>query len=240
MAHLASVGSHAINGVAALHTELLKRTVLSDFHRVMPEKFFNVTNGVTPRRWIALSNPKLSALITRHIGDRWIADLEDELQRLEPLAADIGFQQDWQAVKADNKRALAGLIKERTGIVVDPHSLFDIQVKRLHEYKRQHLNVLYLVTLYNRLRRASGAAGTPRTVIFGGKAAPGYRMAKLIIKLINSVADGRQSATRSSRRLSRWCSCPTSTSRTASACIRPPICRNRSPRQARKRRAPAT
>jgi starch phosphorylase len=188
MAHLASVGSHAINGVAALHTELLKRTVLSDFYRVAPEKFLNVTNGVTPRRWIALSNPKLSALITRHIGDRWVADLEEELERLEPLAADVGFQRDWQAVKADNKRALAGLIKERTGIIVEQDSLFDIQVKRLHEYKRQHLNVLYLVTLYNRLRRGSGAAGTPRTVIFGGKAAPGYRMAKLIIKLINSVA----------------------------------------------------
>ena len=188
MAHLASVGSHAINGVAALHTELLKQTVLRDFHRVSPEKFLNVTNGVTPRRWIALSNPKLSALITRHIGDRWIANLENELEHLEPLAGDIDFQRDWQAVKADNKRDLAGLIKERTGIIVDPHSLFDIQVKRLHEYKRQHLNVLYLVTLYNRLRRASGAAATPRTVIFGGKAAPGYRMAKLIIKLINSVA----------------------------------------------------
>jgi glycogen phosphorylase len=188
MAHLASVGSHAINGVAALHTELLKQTVLGDFYRVAPEKFFNITNGVTPRRWIALSNPKLSVLISRHIGDRWIANLEDELGRLEPLAVDTGFQRDWQAVKADNKRALAGLIKERTGIIVDPRSLFDIQVKRLHEYKRQHLNVLYLVTLYNKLKRASGIAGTPRTVIFGGKAAPGYRMAKLIIKLINSVA----------------------------------------------------
>jgi starch phosphorylase len=188
MAHLASVGSHAINGVAALHTELLKRTVLSDFHSVAPEKFLNVTNGVTPRRWIALSNPKLSALITRHIGDRWIADLEDEIEHLEPLAAAHDFQRDWQAVKADNKRALAGLINDRTGIVVDPHSLFDIQVKRLHEYKRQHLNALYVITLYNRLKRASGDAGTPRTVIFGGKAAPGYRMAKLIIKLINSVA----------------------------------------------------
>ena len=188
MAHLASVGSHAINGVAALHTELLKRTVLRDFHRVSPEKFLNVTNGVTPRRWIALSNPNLSALITRHIGDRWIANLEDELKHLEPLASDIDFQRDWQAVKADNKRNLAGFIKERTGVIVDPHSLFDIQVKRLHEYKRQHLNLLYLVTLYNRLRRDSSAAGPPRTVIFGGKAAPGYRMAKLIIKLINSVA----------------------------------------------------
>jgi glycogen phosphorylase len=188
MAHLASVGSHAINGVAALHTQLLKQTVLGDFHKVAPEKFLNVTNGVTPRRWIALSNPKLSALITRHIGDRWIADLEGELKRLESLAVDLNFQRDWRAVKVDNKRALAGLIKERTSIMVDPHSLFDIQVKRLHEYKRQHLNVLYLVTLYNRLRRASRATETPRTVIFGGKAAPGYRMAKLIIKLINSVA----------------------------------------------------
>jgi len=188
MAHLASVGSHAINGVAALHTELLKQTLLSDFHRVAPEKFFNVTNGVTPRRWIALSNPNLSALITRKIGDRWLADLEHELEHLEPLAVDADFQKDWQAIKADNKRVLAGLIKERTGIIVDPHSLFDIQVKRLHEYKRQHLNVLYLVTLFNRLRRASSAAEIPRTIIFGGKAAPGYRMAKLIIKLINSVA----------------------------------------------------
>jgi glycogen phosphorylase len=188
MAHLASVGCHAINGVAALHTELLKQTVLSDFYRIAPEKFFNVTNGVTPRRWLALCNPKLSALITRHIGEGWTANLEYELERLEPLAADRDFRSDWQAVKADNKRGLAGVIKERTGIMVDPHSLFDIQVKRLHEYKRQHLNVLYLVTLYNRLRRGSAARGTPRTVIFGGKAAPGYRMAKLIIKLINSVA----------------------------------------------------
>ena len=187
MAHLASVGSHAINGVAALHTELLKRTVLGDFYKVAPQKFLNVTNGVTPRRWLALSNPKLSALITRHIGDGWIANLEEELERLEPLAVDSNFRRDWQAVKADNKLALAGVIKERTGIIVDPHSLFDIQVKRLHEYKRQHLNVLYLVTLYNRLRHTSAAAGTPRTVIFGGKAAPAYRMAKLIIKLINSV-----------------------------------------------------
>jgi starch phosphorylase len=187
MAHLASVGSHAINGVAALHTELLKQTVLSDFFRVAPEKFFNVTNGVTPRRWLALSNPKLSALITRHIGEEWVANLEGEIEQLERLAADGNFRRDWQTVKADNKLALAGFIKERTGIIVDPRSLFDIQVKRLHEYKRQHLNVLYLVTLYNRLRRASAAAGTSRTVIFGGKAAPGYRMAKLIIKLINSV-----------------------------------------------------
>jgi starch phosphorylase len=187
MAHLACVGSHAINGVAALHSDLLKETVLRDFYTVSPEKFFNVTNGVTPRRWIVLSNPKLAALVTSRIGERWIASLEDELRRLEPLAEDDGFQAEWQAVKADNKQALAEFIHGRTGITVNPHSLFDIQVKRLHEYKRQHLNVLYVITLYNRLRRGV-TSGTPRTVIFGGKAAPGYRMAKLIIKLINSVA----------------------------------------------------
>jgi glycogen phosphorylase len=188
MAHLACVGSHAINGVAALHSELLKQTVLRDFNLVAPEKFFNVTNGVTPRRWMALCNPKLSALVSSRIGDRWIASLEEELARLEPHADDAGFQSEWRAVKADNKRTLAGLIKARTGIVVNPESLFDIQVKRLHEYKRQHLNVLYVISLYNRLRQGAVTPATPRTVIFGGKAAPGYRMAKLIIRLINRVA----------------------------------------------------
>ncbi len=187
MAHLASVGSHAINGVAALHSELLKQTVMRDFYAVAPEKFFNVTNGVTPRRWMVLSNPRLSALITGRIGDGWISRLEEELERIAPLADDSGFQSEWRAVKAENKRDLARLISARTGITIDPRSLFDIQVKRLHEYKRQHLNVLYLITQYNRLRR-DPTAHTPRTVIFGGKAAPGYRMAKLIIKLINSVA----------------------------------------------------
>src|SRR3989449_1414805 len=189
MAHLASVGSHAINGVAALHTDLLKKTVLHDFYELWPEKFHNVTNGVTPRRWMVLSNPQLAGLITTHIGDRWVSHLEDELRRLEPLADDAAFQREWRKVKAENKRALAAVIKDRTGVVVDPDSLFDIQVKRLHEYKRQHLNVLHVVTLYNRLKAGRGAAVTPRTVIFGGKAAPGYMMAKLIIKLINAVAD---------------------------------------------------
>ena len=201
MAHLASVGSHAINGVAALHSDLLKQTVLRDFHAVMPAKFFNVTNGVTPRRWIALSNPRLSALITSRIGDRWIASLEDELQRLAPFAEDSTFQREWQAVKAANKRALADIIRNRTGVVVDPQSLFDIQVKRLHEYKRQHLNVLYVITLYNRLRRQATGSGSPRTVIFGGKAAPGYRIAKLIIKLINAVASAIAQDRRVSDRL---------------------------------------
>jgi starch phosphorylase len=190
MAHLATVGSHAINGVAALHTDLLKQTVLRDFHQLAPRKFLNVTNGVTPRRWIALSNPALSSLITRHIGDRWVAATEHEFHRLEPLAVDPGFQHEWREVKAANKQALAEFIKDRAALEVDVQSLFDVQVKRLHEYKRQHLNVLHLITLYNRLKRTCGAATMMlRTVIFGGKAAPGYRMAKLIIKLITAVAD---------------------------------------------------
>ena len=191
MAHLASAGSHAINGVAALHSDLLKETVLRDFYTIAPEKFLNVTNGVTPRRWIALSNPGLAALLTRTIGDGWMAGLESQLAQVEPFAADAGFRAEWRAVKAANKSGLAALVRQRTGIVVDPDSLFDIQVKRLHEYKRQHLNALYLITAYNRIVRGAGGAdqAQPRTVIFGGKAAPGYRMAKLIIRLIHGVAD---------------------------------------------------
>jgi len=189
MAHLAAVGSHAINGVAELHSELLRNTVLSDFYRMAPGKFHNVTNGVTPRRWIALSNRRLTALVTSRIGDRWLADLEDELVRIEPLAGDAGFQAEWRAVKAANKQALATILRERTGVTVDPRSLFDVQVKRLHEYKRQHLNVLHVATLYNRIRNGAVTDPAARTIIFGGKAAPGYRMAKLIIKLINSVAE---------------------------------------------------
>ena len=189
MAHLASAGSHAINGVAALHSDLLKETVLRDFNTVSPEKFRNVTNGVTPRRWIVLSNPGLATLLTRTIGNEWISDLESQLALIEPWATDTQFQADWRAVKASNKNQLASLIRQRTGIVVDPQSLFDVQVKRFHEYKRQHLNVLYLITAYNRIRRGASDREVPRTVIFGGKAAPGYRMAKLIIRLIHGVAD---------------------------------------------------
>ena len=188
MANLACVGSHAVNGVARLHSDLLKETVLRDFAELWPEKFTNVTNGVTPRRFLRLSNPKLAALITRAIGDRWIKHLED-LRRLEPFAGDPEFRREWREVKHANKSALAGLIRQRTGIELSPEALFDIQVKRLHEYKRQHLNVLHIITLYNRLRRNAALAVPPRAFIFGGKAAPGYYMAKLIIKLINSVAD---------------------------------------------------
>ncbi|MGD8663491.1 MAG: glycogen/starch/alpha-glucan family phosphorylase, partial [Desulfobacterales bacterium] len=188
MANLACVGSHAINGVAALHTELVKKDVLRDFYEMMPEKFNNKTNGVTPRRFVALSNPGLSRLITRHIGDGWIKNL-DELRGLEAFAEQQDFQTEWQSIKRENKRRLAELVRERTRVETDPDSLFDILVKRIHEYKRQHLSVLHIITLYNRIKENPQAAVTPRTFIFGGKAAPGYHLAKLIIKLINGVAD---------------------------------------------------
>jgi starch phosphorylase len=188
MAHLATVGSHAVNGVAELHSELLKRDVLRDFYEFWPEKFHNVTNGVTPRRWIVLSNPGLVSLITKKIGERWIKHLED-LRKLEPFADDARFRNKWNLVKRNNKSELAAIIKERTGTVIDPDSMFDIQVKRIHEYKRQHLKVFHIITLYNRIKRDPGIEIAPRSFIFGGKAAPGYFMAKLIIKLINSVGE---------------------------------------------------
>jgi starch phosphorylase len=188
MAHLASVGSRAINGVAKLHSELLRQGVLRDFYELTPEKFTNVTNGVTPRRFLVLSNPRLAGLITAHIGDGWVKDL-DQLRRLEPLADDAGFRAAWREVKRHNKARLADFLQRRAGVSVEPDTLFDIQVKRLHEYKRQHLNVLHVITLYNRLQREPAAAVPPRTVIFGGKAAPGYYLAKLIIKLIHAVAE---------------------------------------------------
>jgi len=189
MANLACVGSHAVNGVAALHTELLKKTVLHDFHEFFPDKFLNVTNGVTPRRWVALSNPGLTELISSKLGYGWLSNLDTELSGLQCHAASPSFQRKWLAVKQANKEALAAVIRERTGIDVNPASMFDVQVKRIHEYKRQHLNVLHIITLYNRIKRNPRADITPRLFIFGGKAAPGYEMAKLIIKLITSVAD---------------------------------------------------
>jgi starch phosphorylase len=187
MAHLAAVGSHRVNGVARLHSELLIQTVMHDFAELWPEKFCNVTNGVTPRRFVGVSNPPLTQLINGRIGDGWLRDL-DQLRQLEPLADDATFQQQWRDVKLAAKRSLAALIVQRTGVSVNPESLFDIQAKRLHEYKRQHLNVLHILTLYLRLRRDPQAEVPARTFIFGAKAAPGYVMAKLIIKLINAVA----------------------------------------------------
>jgi starch phosphorylase len=188
MAHLATVGGHRVNGVARLHSDLLKKLVMHDFAEMWPEKFCNVTNGVTPRRFVAVSNPGLAQLITSRIGDGWLRDL-DQLRRLEPSADDAQFHQQWRDVKLVAKRALATLIEGRVGVRVNPESLFDIQAKRLHEYKRQHLNVLHILTLYLRLKRDPNADVPARTFIFGAKAAPGYFLAKLIIKLINATAD---------------------------------------------------
>ncbi len=188
MANLACVGSHAINGVATLHTELLKHNLFRDFYELFPEKFSNKTNGVTPRRWILLSNPKLALLITNKIGKGWIKNLE-ELKQLEAFVDNAEFRQAWWQIKHENKQDLAEYILQTTGVEVNCNSLFDVQVKRLHEYKRQHLNVLHIITLYNRIKQNPNLDIVPRTFIFAGKAAPGYWMAKLIIKLINSVAD---------------------------------------------------
>jgi starch phosphorylase len=188
MAYLACVGSHHINGVAELHTELVKRDLLRDFYEMWPEKFVNVTNGVTPRRWVALSNPRQSALTTSKLGDGWVKDL-DELHGLEQFANDGNFRAEWRKVQREVKVELADYIKTQTGVSVDPDSMFDAQVKRIHEYKRQHLNVLHILALYYRLKHNRNPDITPRTFLFGGKAAPGYFMAKLIIKLINAVGE---------------------------------------------------
>ncbi len=188
MAHLAAVGSMAINGVAKLHTELLQETVLKDFYQLWPDKFSNKTNGISPRRFIALANRPLAALLEETIDHGWLRGL-NELNRLEPLAEDAGFRERWRQVKREAKANLADYVKTVIGVEVDPDSMFDIQTKRIHEYKRQHLNLLRIVSLYNRLKHDPSLAPTPRTFSFGGKAAPGDCMAKLIIKLIDSVAD---------------------------------------------------
>ena len=188
MAHLAALGSHAINGVAALHTELLKTNVLRDFYELTPEKFSNKTNGVTPRRWMVLANPGLARLLTARLGAGWIRDLE-KLRRLEPIVSDRELRDEWRAIKLGNKVALSNYMHERLGIVADPQSMLDVLVKRLHEYKRQHLQILHILTLYKRIQRDPDEEVVPRTFVFGGKAAPGYRMAKLIIKLIHSAGE---------------------------------------------------
>jgi starch phosphorylase len=188
MANLACIGSHAINGVAALHTQLLKQDTLNAFALLWPEKFYNKTNGVTPRRWMVLSNPELSKLITSKIGDGWVKDL-GQIQKIEQYVDDPEFCRQWRDIKQANKQRLAEYIFKQRAIEVDVNSIFDVLVKRIHEYKRQHLDVLNIITLYNRIKRDPDLHIVPRTFIFGGKAAPGYFMAKLIIKLINSVAD---------------------------------------------------
>lgn len=186
MAHLAVVGSHTVNGVAALHSELLKTTLFADFNKIYPNKLTNVTNGITPRRWLNQANPELTKLIAQAIGDGFQKDLT-KLVKLTPLADDKDFRKAFRAVKHANKLRLAHKIESLTGVKLNPDSLFDVQIKRIHEYKRQLLNVLHVITLYNRIRKGEENM-TPRTVIFGGKAAPGYWMAKLIIRLINDVA----------------------------------------------------
>jgi starch phosphorylase len=188
MAYLAIVGSHKVNGVAQIHTELMRQTIFADFDRFYPGKIINMTNGITPRRWLNQANPRLAQLITSRIGSGWLKDLS-QLKRLVPLADDAAFRQEFAAIKRANKQNFSAMLKQKTGITIGVDSLFDVQIKRIHEYKRQLLNLLHVVTLYNRIRHNPAANHLPRTVIFGGKAAPGYFRAKLIIKLINDVGD---------------------------------------------------
>ncbi|MBE9503011.1 MAG: glycogen/starch/alpha-glucan phosphorylase [Proteobacteria bacterium] len=188
MANLAIIGSHTINGVAALHSNILKESVFKDFYELTPEKFQNKTNGITQRRWLKKANPGLSGLISDQIGDKWITDLK-ELKKIEPLADDESFRKEWQKIKKANKETLITYVTEKIGVDLDINSMFCAQVKRMHEYKRQLLNVLNVITMYNRIKDNPKAEFVPRTVLFGGKSAPAYFMAKLIIKLMNSVAD---------------------------------------------------
>jgi glycogen phosphorylase len=188
MAYLATVGSHKVNGVAELHSQLLQETTLHDFYELWPEKFLNVTNGVAPRRFVVASNPRHSSLMSQKIGDSWIKQLYD-LRKLEAFVEDSAFRSECQKIKLANKQDLAAYIQKETGAKVNSKTIFDVQVKRFHEYKRQHLNVLHIISLYNRIKRDRHLEIVPRTFIFAGKAAPGYFMAKLIIKLINSVAE---------------------------------------------------
>ncbi|MDP8214788.1 MAG: glycogen/starch/alpha-glucan phosphorylase [Candidatus Euphemobacter frigidus] len=188
MANLACVGSFSVNGVAELHSRLLRERTLPDFAGLWPDKFNNITNGVTPRRFMRLANPRLSALISEKIGEGWLTDL-DQLKLLEQFVEDADFRGAWRAVKHQNKRELADLIRQTTGVEADPDSIFDVMAKRLHEYKRQHLKALHIITLYQHLKADPSAEIVPRTFIFAAKAAPGYRMAKLIIKLINNIGE---------------------------------------------------
>jgi starch phosphorylase len=188
MAHLACAGSHRVNGVSAVHTDIMRRTIFADFDALFPGAIVNITNGITPRRWLHQANPRLTTLLNETIGDTWVRDLS-AIRALARHAEDAGFGQRFRAVKQANKQDLARLIGRRLGVAVDPDSLFDVQVKRIHEYKRQLLNVLHVVTRYNRIRHGRAADAVARTVIFSGKAAPGYARAKLIIRLIHAVGD---------------------------------------------------
>ncbi|WP_269621938.1 glycogen/starch/alpha-glucan phosphorylase [Prochlorococcus marinus] len=188
MAHLATIGAHHVNGVAALHSDLIKRQLMPEFSELWPEKFTNITNGVTPRRWVGLSNPELSSLLDKEVGKDWITNME-LLKKLEEKENDTEFLELFSQTKLSGKRKLAGYIHRQTGVLVDPSSLFDVQVKRIHQYKRQHLNALQIIAQYLRIKNGTAKNIAPRTVIFGGKAAPGYFMAKLMIRFINGIAD---------------------------------------------------
>jgi starch phosphorylase len=187
MSHLAVVGSHKVNGVAKLHSELMQKTIFSGFAQMFPDRFINVTNGITVRRWLKQSNPRLARLLTERLGSAWENDLE-EIERLRWAADDPGFRAQFRDIKRQNKIALAEEVDKRTGVDVSVDSLFDVQVKRIHEYKRQLLNILYVITRYNRIKAKPDEHWVPRTTMFAGKAAPGYVMAKAIIRLINNVA----------------------------------------------------
>jgi starch phosphorylase len=188
MAHLGVVGSHSVNGVSALHTEILEERVLRDFRELYPDRFNNKTNGITPRRWLRKANTPLAHLISEAIGEEWVTDL-DQLRRLAPMASDPEFQARWREVKRLNKDRLADYVRQTQGAMLDPEALLACQVKRIHEYKRQLLNVLHCITLYNRIKAGRDEGAVPRTVLLAGKAAPGYHHAKLTIKLANAVAE---------------------------------------------------
>jgi starch phosphorylase len=187
MANLAIVGSHSTNGVAAIHSKLLRTTTVKDLAEMFPDRFNNKTNGVTPRRWMLEANPQLANAITQAIGEKWITDLS-QLRNLKPLAEDAGFREVFLAAKRDAKAQFANWVKSTSGQIVDPHTVFDCHIKRIHEYKRQLLNALRIIVVYNRLRENPGLKVPPRTFFFAGKAAPAYRLAKLIIKFINNLA----------------------------------------------------
>lgn len=188
MANLAIVGSFAVNGVAALHTDILKKRIFPDFNKIYPKKFINVTNGITPRRWLVSANPLLTGLIIEKIGTEWIKDLK-QIKKIEKFVNDKNFVEQWQKIKLKNKKSLIKHIENEYSIKINPDSIFDVQIKRFHEYKRQLLNVFHIITLYNRIKKNPKIKMVPRTIIFGGKAAPAYQAAKIVIKLINSVAD---------------------------------------------------
>ena len=239
MANLAALGSFAVNGVAELQSRLLTQTTLRDFADLWPGKFLNETNGVSPRRFLRLANPRLSALITARLGgERWLTDLE-RLRELEAFANDAEFRAQWREVKRLNKLDLAAHALAVTGVTIDPGSLFDVMVKRLHEYKRQLLKLLHVVTLYNRIKADPTAAMAPCTVIFGAKAAPSYQQAKRIIKLINSVASVVNADPATGGRI-KVVFLPDYNVSVASSWCRPAISPSRSPSPARRHPAPAT